>query len=142
MYVLLLFSSIYKQTMDKKIGSLMEAGLTKFYFDKEMDKIARIANSKVSSVRVVPLSLVHLSGPFFLWIFALLICILVFLHELMTNFRAKLRQRALDSIRQWNIEAETRNNTLIKVKPIHEGKNSSTRKIRIGPQHRMINVEL
>ena len=115
--------------MDKKIGSLMEAGLTKFYFDKEMDKIARIANSKVSSVRVVPLNLVHLSGPFLLWLLALSICILVFFHELSFNYRVKLRQRTLDSIRQWNIEEDIRKSTLKKAKPIHEygGKNTNTR---------------
>ena len=115
--------------MDKKIGSLMEAGLTKFYFDKEMDKIARIANSKVSSVRVVPLNLVHLSGPFLLWLLALSICILVFFHELSFNYRVKLRQRTLDSIRQWNIEEDIRRSTLKKAKTNHEhgGKNTNTR---------------
>ena len=116
--------------MDKKIGSLMEAGLTKFYFDKEMDKIARIANSKVSSVRVVPLNLVHLSGPFLLWLLALSICILVFFHELSFNYRVKLRQRTLDSIRQWNIEEDIRRSTLKKAKTNHEhgGKNTNTRR--------------
>ena len=85
-----MLQSIYKQTMDTKIESLIEAGLTKHYFDKEMDKIARIANSKVSSVKVIPLSLLHLSGPFMAWAFMLLISTLVFLHELVTNFREKV----------------------------------------------------
>ena len=76
--------------MDTKIESLIEAGLTKHYFDKEMDKIARIADSKVSSVKVIPLSLNHLSGPFMAWAFMLLISTLVFLHELVTNFREKV----------------------------------------------------
>ena len=76
--------------MDKKIGSLIEAGLTKHYFGKEMDKIARIANSKISTVRVIPLSLIHLSGPFMAWALMLLISILVFFHELVTNFREKV----------------------------------------------------
>ena len=126
--------------MDKKIGSLMEAGLTKFYFDKEMDKVARIANSKASSVRVVPLSLVHLSGPFFVWVFALSICVLVFFHEMTTNFRAKLRQRAWNSVRIWNTEANSSGKD--NFKNVKHGNMSNTRKIRIGSQHKMINIEL
>ena len=87
-YILLerqfMFQSIYKPMLDKKIMAMTESGLTKHYFAKEMDKIAKIANSKVSSVSVIPLSLNHLSGPLFLWILSIAICILVFCYEVVS----------------------------------------------------------
>ena len=81
---LIYVQSIYKPILDEKIMALVESGLTKHYFAKEMDKIARIANSKVSSVNVIPLSLNHLSGPLFLWILLIVICILVFFYEVVS----------------------------------------------------------
>ena len=116
--------------MDKKIGSLIEAGLSKYYKAKEMDKIARIANSKVVSVRVVPLTLVHLSGPFFLWMLALLMCILVFFYEVISNF----------------FKADSRKSNQEKVESMEpnqgEENTNTRRRISTGTQQRMNIVEL
>ena len=75
------YNSKYKDVFDKKIGQILEAGLTGKYIEIEMDKIARTIKSAKSKAINTPLSIIHLRAPLLLLPIFLAISLLVFCIE-------------------------------------------------------------
>ena len=75
------YNSKYKDVFNKKIGQILEAGLTGKYKEIEMDKIARMINSAKSKAINTPLSIIHLRPPLLLLLILLGISLLVFCIE-------------------------------------------------------------
>ena len=65
------YNSKYKDVFNKKIGQILEAGLTGKYKEIEMDKIARMINSAKSKAINTPLSIIHLRPPLLLLVILL-----------------------------------------------------------------------
>jgi hypothetical protein len=79
-------NSIYKARFDKVILQMIEGGLTKKFFNEEMDKAAKKARSTVSKAIANPLSLHHLQAPLFLLPLLILGCILAFCVEIFVGY--------------------------------------------------------
>ena len=84
-HIIYLFSilySVYKEVLDRKMATLIEAGLPTKYFEYEMDKVASLSRGNMSEVDVKPLSLAHISGPLVMLPILLIIGFIGFLIEL------------------------------------------------------------
>ena len=75
------YNSKYKDVFNKKIGQILEAGLTRKYLEIELDKVARTINSAKSKAINTPLSIIHLRPPLLLLLILLGISLLVFCIE-------------------------------------------------------------
>ena len=73
--------SFYKEALDKKISLMIEAGLPDKYYNDEMEKVAKLAKTKISETRAKPLTLYHLQGPLYLLPILLAVAFVTFMIE-------------------------------------------------------------
>ena len=91
-------NSIYKPIFDKKIIEIIEAGLTKKYFQDEMDKQARAVREKSFEAVWNPLAINNLQAPILLELMMCSACMLVFCIEVLSKPMPKYSKKYIGDI--------------------------------------------